>query len=242
MWVRAAHGDAWQALGIAGAAEVPGVRLMATGLPHPQWNSGDVDEPALVDLDTVRDWYAIRGLPWGLRVPAGVVWPYGCKLVTRRLMGLTSSRFRAAAPVEGVAIRIATPADLPAVLRIDTIAFEESTELERGWLELLLAHPAVTVALAYRDGEPVATGYLTLSSGRAGPAAYLGGIAVMPTARRQGVGAAVSSWLIERGHDAAAALWHLHPDHDGAASMYRQLGFVEVEGLDIYLDMDRPPS
>jgi hypothetical protein len=34
----------------------------------------------------------------------------------------------------------------------------------------------------------------------------------------------------------------LHPDHDAAASIYRGLGFVEVEGLDIYLDVDRTPS
>jgi hypothetical protein len=44
-WVRAAHGDAWQVLGVAGVAEFPGVRVMATGLAHPQWNNGDVDEP-----------------------------------------------------------------------------------------------------------------------------------------------------------------------------------------------------
>ncbi len=153
-WVRAAHGDAWQALGIAGVAEVPGVRLMATGLPHPQWNNGDVDEPALVDLDAVRDWYANRGLPWGLRLPLGAVWPHGHKLFTKRLMGLTPSEFRAAAPVDGLAIRVATPADLPAVLTVDAVAFEESTDLERPWLELLLAHPAVTVALAQQGASP----------------------------------------------------------------------------------------
>lgn len=241
-WVRAAHGDAWQVLGIAGVAEIPGLRLMASGLPHPQWNNGDVDEPALVDIGAVRDWYAERGVPWGLRLPAGAVWPHGRKLFTKRLMGLTPSEFRAAAPVEGVDIRVATPADLPAALSVDTVAFEESGELERLWLELLVAHPAVTVAIAQQDGEPVAIGHLTLSSGRAGPAAYVGGIAVLPTARRRGVGAAVSSWLIERGRGAGAALCHLHPDHDAAASIYRRLGFVEVEGLDIYLDVDRTPS
>lgn len=98
-------------------------------------------------------------------------------------MGLTRSKFRAAAPVEGVAIRIAIPADLPAALTVGTVAFEESAERERPWLELLLAHPAVTVAVAHQDSEPVATGHLTFSSGRAGPAAYVGGIAVLPAAR-----------------------------------------------------------
>lgn len=46
------------------------------------------------------------------------------------------------------------------------------------------------------------------------------------------MGAAVSSWLVELGRDVGAEVWHLHPDHD-AASIYRRLGFVEVEGLDI---------
>ena len=43
-WVRTAHGDAWQTLAIA-TEELPGSRLSATGLPHPQWNNGDVDDP-----------------------------------------------------------------------------------------------------------------------------------------------------------------------------------------------------
>src|SRR4051812_25374271 len=73
-WVRAAHGDAWQVLGVAGTADLPGVRLSASGLPHPQWNSGDVDDPGLVDVDAVRRWYADRGVPWGLRLPAGAPW------------------------------------------------------------------------------------------------------------------------------------------------------------------------
>ncbi len=240
--MRAAHGDAWQVLGVAGVAEFPGVRLMASGLAHPQWNNGDVEDPGLVDLAAVRDWYAERGVPWGLRVPAGAVWPHGRKLVTRRLMGVSASQVRAAAPVGAVALRAATTADLAAVLMVDTVAFGESVQRQRPWLELLVAHPAVTVAIAEQQGQPVATGYLVVSSGRAGPAAYLGGIAVLPAARRRGVGAAVSWWLMERGRDSGAELWHLHPDHDAAASLYRRLGFVEADGLDIYLHRDRTPS
>ncbi|MGN6246379.1 MAG: hypothetical protein ACTHQ3_22240 [Motilibacteraceae bacterium] len=49
--------DYWQAEGRlradvgGGAVELPGVRLMASGLDHPHRNSGDVTDPALVDLD-----------------------------------------------------------------------------------------------------------------------------------------------------------------------------------------------
>ena len=62
-WVRKAHGDAWQTLAVT-THELPGVRLSATGLPHPQWNNGDVDDPAAVDVGAVRDWYDALRVPW----------------------------------------------------------------------------------------------------------------------------------------------------------------------------------
>ena len=61
-----AHGDAWQAQGRlregcgGGAAEMPGIRLMASGLPHAQWNNGDVTQPDEVPWNDVRAWYAAR--------------------------------------------------------------------------------------------------------------------------------------------------------------------------------------
>jgi tRNA-dihydrouridine synthase len=57
--VRAAHADVWAAHGRfrepagGGDLRLPGIRVMASGLPHPQWNNGDIDDPAAVDLDTV---------------------------------------------------------------------------------------------------------------------------------------------------------------------------------------------
>src|SRR3954468_19343155 len=55
-WVRVAHADAWEAHGRfragsgGGFARLPGIRLMASGLPHPQWNNGDVLDPDAVDV------------------------------------------------------------------------------------------------------------------------------------------------------------------------------------------------
>lgn len=69
--VRDAHGDAWQVLGRlrvphgGDCAELPGIRLMSSGLQHPQWNNGDVTDSRLVDIEQVRAWYATRGVPWG---------------------------------------------------------------------------------------------------------------------------------------------------------------------------------
>jgi hypothetical protein len=53
--------------------------------------------------------------------------------------------------------------------------------------------------------------------------------------RRRGIGGAVSSWLLTAGFDGGAQLAHLHPDSEEAARIYRRLGFVDVDGLDIYL-------
>lgn len=240
-WVRQAHGDAWQAVGEqctarhGGACELAGVRLMATGLPHPQWNNGDVHDPAAVQLDEVRVWYAGLGVPWGLRVPAGADWPHGRHLFRKRLMGAVPSSIRPAPPVPRLDVRAADPDDLEAVLAVDVVAFEEAPEVERPWLQLLIDHPATTVAVGTLDGSVVATGSVLRSDGWAGPAGYVAGIAVEPAARRRGIGAAVTSWLMQQAGD--VALWHLHPDTDSAARIYERLGFVEVDGLDIYVDL-----
>ena len=234
--MRAAHADAWQTLGVAATAELPGVRLMATGLPHPQWNNGDVHDPAAVDIDSVRDWYADLGVPWGMRVPAGAAWQHGRRLFTKRLMGVIPEVFRVAPVPDGVRIEAATPDDLDDVLAVDTIAFDEPAEVERPWLELLLRHPTVTTAVARDATGLVGVGSVTLSDGSAGRAGYVAGIAVLPAARRRGIGAAVSSWLVQAALDGGAGLCHLHPDTDEAARIYERLGFVEVDGLDIYVD------
>jgi ribosomal protein S18 acetylase RimI-like enzyme len=240
--VRTAHADAWEAHGLfressgGGAMRLPGVRVMATGLPHPQWNNGDVTAPDLVDLDAVRAWFAERGVPWGLRVPSGASWPHGRHLISKRLMGLDAADFRPAADVPGLTLRRAEPEDVDAVLSVDTVAFEERDELERPWVAPMLEQPAMTVCLADLDGSVVGVGNVLRTDGDAGPAAYVAGIGVLPAARRRGVGAAVSSWLVERALDAGASLAHLHPDTEEAAAIYRRLGFVEVEGFDVYVE------
>src|SRR4029079_12798950 len=73
-----------------GVATLPGIRLMASGLPHPQWNSADVTGPG-ADLEAARAFYAERGVPWGVRVPAGMRWGAGRHLFQMPLMGLAAA-------------------------------------------------------------------------------------------------------------------------------------------------------
>jgi GNAT superfamily N-acetyltransferase len=238
--VHVAHADAWQAEGRlrerhgGGARDVRGLRLMASGLPQAQWNSGDVTAPD-ADLDAARAFYADRGASWGLRVPAGMPWSHGRHVLTLRLMALEPSAFRPAPDVAGVQVREAMPADFEAVLAIDTEAFAADPAVERRWLEPHFDARDVTTALATLDGEPAGTGYAIRTDGEAGPALYLAGVAVKADARRRGVGAVLSSWLVETGLRDGARLAHLHADTDAAARVYARLGFADTPGLEVYV-------
>jgi GNAT superfamily N-acetyltransferase len=242
-WVRVAHADAWEAHGRyrepngGGTVRLPGIRLMASGLPHPQWNNGDVLDAEQVDVAAVCRWYADKGVPWGLRVPHGMAWPHGRLLFGKRLMGLAAADFRPATVPAGVSLRVAGPADVEAVLSVDTVAFEDPIDVEQPWVGPLLSQPSLTVCLAEVDGQPVGCGSCLVTDGDAGPAAYVAGVGVLPPARNRGIGAAVSSWLVQRGLDAGAQLAHLHPDTDEAARIYARLGFVEVDGFNVYVDI-----
>ncbi len=220
-----------------GATAAPrDLQLMAAGFEAPGVNSGDVTGPN-PDLAAAREFYGDRGVTWGLRVPAELPWKHGRRLFLRRVMAVPREGFRPAPPVPGLELRAAAPADLPIVLHIDSTVFELDPADNTRWLEPLLAAGAADVALATLDGEPAGTAYTLRSDGAGGPALYLAGVAVMAAARRRGVGAALSSWLLERGFAAGAELAHLNPDTEEAARLYGRLGFTETPGLDVYVEI-----
>jgi ribosomal protein S18 acetylase RimI-like enzyme len=241
--VRVAHGDAWQELGRlfagrgGGVAEYHGVRVMASGLPDAQLNSGDVHD-ADADVEAARAFYGARGVPWGLRVPSEMAWSHGRRVLHLRLMGLVPSAFRPAQPSSEFQLEIATQAQLDSVVYVDAVGFSSDVEVTRPWFTALLSAPpeVVTFARAISSGETVGSGYSVSADGHAGPTAYIGGIAVLPAHRGRGCASALSSWLVQRGFEAGARLAHLHPDDDRAARVYERLGFVETAGLDVYVD------
>ena len=206
---------------------------MASGLAHPQWNHGTVTA-ADADLEGARDFYAALGVPWAVQVPAGMPWSAGRRLFGLRLMGLPVADFVPAPPVPGLAIREAGMEDFELVRCLDATVFEEDAG---PWLAGQLGRAPCVSALASLDGEPVAHAYSLFSDGAAGPCVYLAGVGVLAAARRRGVGAAISSWLLERGFAAGAELGHLHPDSDLAARVYARLGFVETAGFDVYVNL-----
>jgi GNAT superfamily N-acetyltransferase len=235
--VRAAHADAWAAEGLlreGGAAlALRDIRVMASGLPQPQWNGADVVGPD-PDLDGARAFYAERGLSLGVRVPAEMPWSAGVHRVTLRLMGLEPAAFTPAAAVPGLEVRVAAPDDLDTVLGLDAAAFGHPAEEARLWLAPRFGASGFTVALASLGAEPAATAY---SVDTDGPAVLLAGVAVAEHLRRRGIGAAISTWLLARGFAAGAQLAHLHADTDAAARVYARLGFVDAGALEVFTEV-----
>ena len=226
--MRTAEGDAWQVHGAlrAGATSLRGIRLMASGLDHPQYNNADVTA-ADADIDGARAWYAAFGVPWGMRVPVELPWTHGRFIFEKRLMGLERPAPRRR-PRTSASPTTSTPSSRSTRRRSRCSA--------RAWLAPQFGAPGYETALAYLDGRPVATGYSILSDGQAGPALYVAGVAVLPEARGRGIGAALTSWLIARGFERGATLAHLHPDDDAAARLYARLGFVEVPGFNVFVN------
>src|SRR4051812_39330731 len=110
--VRTAEGDAWQVHGElrAGTRVLHGIRLMASGLDHPQYNGGVVTlEDA--DIDGARAFYAELSVPWGVRVPPELDWSRGRRRFHQRLMGLPADGFDPAPSVPDLSVRPAERAD-----------------------------------------------------------------------------------------------------------------------------------
>jgi GNAT superfamily N-acetyltransferase len=210
--------------------------LVTAGFEAAGVNSGDVMGPD-PDVDAARAFFDEHGVTWGLRVPEEMPWRHGRLLFRRRLMAMERAAFRPARAVEGLELRLAGPDDLPAVLHVDSTAFGLDLGENTRWLTPLLAAERVELALASIDGEAIGSAYTLRSDGGAGPCAYVAGVAVLPGARRRGIGAGVSSWLLERAFAAGAELAHLNPDTDAATRIYERLGFTELPGHDIYIEL-----
>lgn len=213
----------------AGAAELRDVRVSSSGLPPVSWNNGDVHGPD-PDLAAAREFFG--GLKWGMRVPAGERFPHGRLKFRMPLMALERPAFAAAPEVPGLELREATAEDLETVVALDTAAFGDGdADLARRWFPAHFEAPEIRTVLGVVEGEAVATAFTVRTDGWAGPALYLGGVGVLPPYRGRGIGAGVSSWLLEDPFELA----HLWPDTAQAARLYGRLGFRHASALDVYV-------
>ena len=172
---------------------------------------------------------------------------YGCPQIRRGVRVVTCSASgrwgwfrRLGRPLSvpsGVALRRGVPEDLDAVTAVDAAAFGDPVDLNRPWIEPLLQSERCRVVVAEAEGALVGCATGTRSDGWAGPAVMVTGVAVVEPFRRRGIGAALTSALVDWAFDSGATLVHLNPDDDTAARLYAGLGFVEVPGFDVYVDV-----
>jgi GNAT superfamily N-acetyltransferase len=245
--IHCADGDVWQAEGRlraalgGGALELPGVRLMASGIAHPQWNNGSVDDAERFDPAPVRAWYRSRangnGVPWGLSVPTGMAFSHGRRVFTKRCMALVPAAFVPPPVARDIRIDAAQADAVDTLARIDAEAFGDPVALTRAWIAPRVGAEGFTVAVARIDGAPIGAATAVFTDDRAGACVGIFGVGVVQRARKRGVATALAAWLLERAFAGGATLAHLNPNHDSAARVYARLGFVETAGLDIHVDV-----
>jgi GNAT superfamily N-acetyltransferase len=246
--VQTAHADAWEVSGRlrvadgGGATEVTGARLSSSGLPKAQWNTADVYDLVGLDLEAARDWFAERGpdgagVPWGVHVPAGAEPGHGTFVKGIRLLATTGPDLRPADPVPGLVLRDAGPDDADLLAGVDAAAFGDAPDESRAWMRPYLTAPETLVLLAELDGDVVGTATGLRTDGPAGPCVEVSGVAVVPAARRRGVGAALTSAVATWAFASGADLAWLCAETDAAVRVYDRLGFGETPGLDVYEDL-----
>lgn len=240
--VQVAHGDAWQADGLArissggGVLTVRGARAAASGIPTPKWNNADLSSPG-PDWDGLTRWYAAIGVPWGVRVPVqfeGEV-TRGRAIFHKRGFELRREWLRAAALPYGLLLREAAAGDLDRLAAVDAAAFGEDSALSRRYIAPTLAQPGFTQWLLERAGEPVALALTIATDGEAGRAAMLTSLAVLAPAD---AGLLLPGLIASVAHEAfaaAAEFVHLHTGDDREAALWTRLGAREVPGFAIRL-------
>ena len=115
--------------------------------------------------------------------------------------------------------------DLPLVLGAVSAAFRGRDEVvakEPGRQAEMIAQGLLVVVAAYDASGAVVGGG---SAAPRGDVAELMGIAVVPRARRRGLGAAVTARLVTACHEAGVRTVFLSAASDEAAGVYRALGF-----------------
>ena len=228
--------------GVVGAEvlERDGLVLSLTNVPEPSLNSAYVErepsDPARA-LAWAEEEMARRGHPFGIDYPAAR-WPELDRAV--RDAGLSRALSRPVmvaeiasvpdAPVPaGIRIEpVEAREDALALARVDATAFESRLEIS----ELAFAPAIVGVEgargfVAWQGAEPVGCAVAQEGSGATG----VFGVGVVPSARRRGLGAALT---VAAARAFPAELAWLVPS-DMGKPMYERLGFGDLEPWEIWI-------
>ena len=190
--------------------------------------------PSAQDVERVRERQRELAVPeqleWvGERAPllADAARRTGLVVHEHPLMVLT--RAVPAPPVPGVEVRLVDAGD-PTLGSVDAAVaagLEGADEVGHGgapYVEEQVARGTTRLVGAYEAGDPVGGG----SHQPRGPVTELTGIAVLPRARRRGVGAAITAALVEDARARGAATVFLSAGSEQVADVYARVGFTRV--------------
>lgn len=198
-------------------ADLGGLAVHTTGLPVVFWNGAHVTEPrGLAALPAARDWFADRGMPWGILVPAELDLDPGTPHVKDQPVMLRS--LADLPPPPEVTLRWDSGQDAAA---LQARVFEDALATE--FVLPKLVNPACAVVVAYLDGRPAATATLVSVDSVAG----VYGVATVEEARRQGLGRAVTLAVLHEGVRRGCDLAFLNPSELGYG-VYAALGFTDA--------------
>jgi GNAT superfamily N-acetyltransferase len=147
------------------------------------------------------------------------------------------------------AVRVASEADLSAVLRVLSIAGSQGSvlrhpsALERQTWARMMRTDDLTVYMGEIDGQPIATAALLTMphlTYECVPSAFIEAVVVVPEHRRKGFATVLVQRALsdarELGCNKVQLLSHKRHAGDGAHRLYEKLGFQpEAEGFRLYL-------
>ncbi len=196
--------------------------------------SGPGGAPSAYDVRAVterqRELAVPQQLEWvGELVPGLVDAAREAGLIVHEHPLMVLSRSVLAPEVPGVEVRVVSADDptLGAVQSAVAAGFEESDEVGSGdapYVRDLVARGLTRFVGAYASGAPVGGG----SHQPNGPVTELTGIAVVPRARRRGVGAAITAALVHDARSLGVGTVFLSAGSQRVADVYARVGFVRV--------------
>ncbi len=222
-----------------------------TGRANSALAAGDPGLPLADAADTIRGWYAERGLPAMMAVPYPTGQPEASPL--DRLLAASGWTVRAdAATVMTAATAAVTAAGAGTQPLAPTVAVEIDAEPDPAWLaryhyrgqELPAVALGVLTSAPWQAFASVRSGGATIAIGRvaaAGDWAGLTAIEVDPGHRRRGLGAVVTVALTGSAAARGCRWVYLQVTDENAAAraLYRRLGFTDHHGYHYRVEPDR---
>lgn len=228
---------------VAGAEvlEIDGLVLVLANLPDPALSSIVVQrEPAdaAAAMGRAQAEFDERGLQLGIDLQVGrhaevdrAVRSMGLtRIIERPGMAIDPNRLPDTPMPHGVEVRVVGgPSDAEALVQVGVSAFGDDPDVGRAFYGAgSLGAPDAHMFVGWMGEEPVAIS----AAYRDGTTTGVMGVGVVPSARGQGLGSAMTV-RAARSFDGADLVW-LHPS-DEARSMYERIGFERVADWEVWV-------